>query len=323
MPASSNSPAPEPQRAHDLAQRVAETVLATCWAQWRSLGAFAEGSTLYQPHSVIDPEALVLLSLLLRERERRLDDLLGWWASVGATLLSVQRTHNLARHFPLLVQQRLGAFARLASEAGDRRWQRHQTKDDFTLSPRAGKGAAQPDLSEAPALLLRLRAGLGVGAKADLLALLLGLRGERITTKAAAEATGYTDVAIRTAAQEMGRARFIETTSERPARYMADPEAWAALLGFSEEKAWPRWHYWAETYAFLADVLRWEAEGRAAEWSAYVWSSRARDLMERHGRTFDLLRLPRPDAERHRGAAYLGAFIDAVQQLMSWITTPP
>ena len=313
-----------------LVQRVEQTAreaaLVVCWEQWRSLGAFAGAYGVRRATSIIDPEALVLLSLLLRDAERRLDDFLGWWASSGATLLSVQRVHNLARGFPERVQERLGAFARLATEAGDRRWTRHQTEaGEFALTPREGKGAEHLALYEAPALVLRLRAGFGVGAKADLLAFLLGIDGERASTKEAAEALGYTEVAVRTAAQEMTLARFVEETPERPVRYAADPEAWAGLLGFGggdrppeEYDSSPRWRYWAGVFAFLADVLAWVETGREADWSPYVWSSRARDLSERHRKALDVVRLRCPDAERQRGAAYLSAFAGSVQDVAEW-----
>ena len=308
-------------------QAAREAALTVCWEQWRSLGAYAGAYGVRRATSIIDPEALVLLSLLLRDEERRLDDFMGWWAATGATLLSVQRVHNLARGFPEQVQERLAAFARLATEEGDRRWARHQAEfSGFALTPREGKGAERLALYEAPALMLRLRAGFGVGAKADLLAFLLGLGGERASTKEAAKALGYTEVAVRTAAQEMVLARFVAETPERPARYAADPEAWAGLLGFGggdrppeEYGASPRWQHWAGVFAFLTDVLVWVDRGREAEWSPYLWSSRARDLSERHRKALDVVRLRCPDAERHRGSAYLSAFAGAVQAAAEWV----
>ena len=308
-------------------QAAREAALVACWEQWRGLGAFAGASGSHRgAASIVDPEALVLLSLLIRDEERRLDDFLGWWATAGARLLSVQRARNLARRFPERARDRLGAFARLAAEAGDRRWRRHRAEGGaFALAPREGKGADRLALYEGPALVLRLRAGFGVGAKADLLAFLLGKGGERAGVKEAAEALGYTEVAVRAAAQEMALARFVEEGPARPARYAADPEAWAGLLGFGGGGpqggggAPPAWRHWAGVFAFLAGVLAWAEAGREAAWSPYVWGSRARDLWERHGRGLDAARLRAPDAERHRGGAYLGAFAEAAQAVAEWV----
>jgi hypothetical protein len=316
----------------DVERAVREVALTACWEQWRSLGALAGEQGARRAAAIIDPEALVLLSLLVRDDERRLDDFLGWWASIGAGLLSVQRAHNLAKQFPERARERLGAFARLATEAGDRRWKRHQAEGGgFELAPREGKGAERPAIYEPPALVLRLRSGFGVGAKADLLAFLLGLDGERASTKEAAEALAYTEVAVRAAAQEMARARFVEETPNRPALYAADPDAWAGVLGFTDVgfaeagdarkrgSAPPMWCYWAGVFAFLADVLAWVEEGRGAAWSPYVWSSRARDLCERHRHALDTIRIRCPDGERHRGSAYLGAFAATVREVTAWV----
>lgn len=302
---------------------VLDAAVAVCWEQWRSLGAFATSHGPHPAQSIVDPEALVLLTLLVRERERRLDDFLGWWAQVGSSLLSVQRAQNLAKRLPERAAERLGAFARLAAAAGDRRWKRHQSEGETpALSPRSGKGAAVPATHAAPALMLRLRAGLGVGAKADLLAFLLGLHGDRATTREAAEALGYTEVAVRTAAQEMALAGFVEETYDRPVLYSANPDAWGALLGAPSTNApgasMARWRYWAGLFAFLADVGAWVEEGKGAEWSAYVWSSRARDLAERHRQPLDAVRLRVPEPKHYRGSRYLPAFVETVEEVAQW-----
>lgn len=307
------------QAAQEAAQ---EAALVACWEQWRSLGALAGAYGPQEATAIVDPEALVLLSLFIRDRERRLDDFLGWWAAVGSPLLSVQRLQNLAQRLPESVQERTGAFARLAVEAGDRRWRRHQgSSNGLNLVPRKGKGVDHLSLYEAPTLMLRLRAGFGVGAKADLLTYLLGLHGARITTREATEALGYTDVALRRAAQEMILARFIEEIPGRPAHYAADPAAWKPLLQ-SETRGdarQPQWRHWAGIFAFLTGVLAWTDQGKEAEWSPYVWASRARDLGERHRHALDAIRLRLPEADRHRGPAYLSAFVDTVEELAEWV----
>ncbi|GAB5519702.1 MAG: MarR family transcriptional regulator [Rhodothermales bacterium] len=304
------------------AEQVAtEAALAVCWAQWRSLGALATAQSTPEAQSIIDPEALLLLTLQLRDRERRLDDFAGWWASTRGALMSVQRVLNLAKLFPSQAADGVGGFARLAAAAGHKRWKRHQHDQEHSpLKPRPSKGSEAPTLHNPPALLLRLRAGLGVGAKADLLAFLLGLRGERVTTRQMAEALHYTEVAIRTAAQDMARAGFIDETRDRPVRYAARLEVWAPLLQFTAQAGVvtaPGWCYGAECFALLAATQAWAEAGRVAGWSPYVWSSRARDLTEQHRRALEIMRLPRPD--RHRGADYLPAFVQLIEQAGQWM----
>lgn len=315
---------PEPSSSEAGVRRTAvaaiEASISGCWEQWRSLGASASVEGAVRAQSIIDPEGLVLLTLAVREHERRLDDFLGWWAAVGASLLSVQRLHNLAGYFPEHVRAGVAAFARLAAEAGDRRWKRHQGDGALRLEPRRGKRAEGLVLDGDPALWLRLRAGLGVGAKADLLAYLIGLRGGRATIRASAAALAYTDVSLRTAAQEMTLARFVEEHGERPVSYSVDAAAWSRLLTGSatQEPALP-WRNWAGLYAFLAAVMNWAKEGQAAEWSPYVWSSRARDLAEAHRLQLSAVGLRLPDGNRHRGTDYLPVFADAAERVAYWV----
>ena len=65
------------RRIREQAQR---TGIAVAWAQWSALTTMAVPAGA-RARAMVDPEALVLLSLAVRGRERRLDDLvLGWSA---------------------------------------------------------------------------------------------------------------------------------------------------------------------------------------------------------------------------------------------------
>jgi peptidylprolyl isomerase len=75
----------------------AEAAVSIAWAHWGSLAPGAITSGEERTRSIVDPEALVLLSLAVREHEARLTDLLAGWARSGSALLSVQRLKTLAR----------------------------------------------------------------------------------------------------------------------------------------------------------------------------------------------------------------------------------
>lgn len=319
--------------ANDLADLAREAVAGVVWRQWAVLGA--TGLTNSTPaadgghgETIIDPEALLLASLILLPYERRLADFLYWWAGAGSSLLSVQRTRTLLTQMPEALDpaepldEALAAFAASASGAGDRRWRRHAGEEP--LEGRPGKGNERPELSHPSALLLRLRAGFGVSAKADLLAVLLGLRGRPATVKALAEATGYSTVAVRMAAEEMVLARFIEATGDYPMAYQAPgTPRWAPLLlsatratsGPAPRPDFPAWGYWPPLLAFLLGVAAWGRQVDEEGWSAYVASSKARDLAERHGTGLRPGGHNLPRAERHRGADYLLAFEGTVRTL--------
>ncbi|HEV2149227.1 MAG TPA: hypothetical protein VGR37_17630 [Longimicrobiaceae bacterium] len=305
----------------------ADTAVEAAWAQWGALTAAAVPVGRLRIWTIIDPEALLLLSLAVRDRERRLNDLLAGWARAGSSLLSVQRLRTLAKEFPPPVREQVGDFARHAADAGDRRWRKHAAGPDEDGSPEPRRKDTGPlRLVEGPTLMLRLRAGFGVGAKADLLAFLLGLGGAAAELKAITVATGYSGRAMRTAAEEMALARFIHEIQGPPSAYRADPAAWERVLETHQldprpesHPGIPPWRFWSVAFAFLADVVRWAEEAEGEEWSGYYASSRARDLMEVHRRRLRYLQLHLAAGDWARGAAYLDPFRDIVERVSTWV----
>jgi len=294
-----------------------EAALGTLWRQWGALGAAVAGEG--SARSIVDPEGLVLASLSLTEEERRLWDVLYWWVKVGAPLLSVQRIKNLAVGFPETTRARLGAFAHLAHREGrDFRW-RSLEGSSPGKTIRSGKSLGRdPQLHHPAALVLRLRVGLGVGVKADLVAFLLARGGAWVTVKGIAEGLSYTPRAIHRAVDALVAARFIQATTGTPAAYRVDPKAWAPLLEPSGKP--PAWRYWPPVLALVADLAEW-AGGDAAlpKTSAYVLSSRARDLVERHRSAFARNQIMIPSPEDYPGEKYLQAFEETLRRLARWL----
>lgn len=285
------------------------------WRQWAVLGASVTGAGS-TPQSVIDPEALLLLSAFIRPAERRLDDVLAWWAASRSTLLSVQRTTTLLRQFPPATREGVAAFAAEAVKTGDGRWAtlaKAQT-EGATLASR-GKRGGEPRLASYPALMLRLRAAFGVGVKADLLALLLAKNGQSGTIQTLSQASGYTQAAVRRAAREMESADVIRPVRGRPVAYYADPRRWAALLGTLEGEG-SDWRWFAQVFAFLAGTSEWCAE--QGESSPYIASTTARDLLDAHRSAFEQNRLPLPNSS-WRGESYVGALTESVQAVAEWL----
>lgn len=297
----------------EIGRRARRAAVDAAWRQWAALGA--SGGAPEVGETTIDPEALVLVSAQLVEHERRLADSLLWWAGVGAALLSVQRTRSLLKTVPGGAADALAPFAASAVEAGDRRWKSLAGSEG--LDARPGKGAAQAHLTDPTALVLRLRAAFGVSAKADVVAVLLGLE-RAATVREVAEATGYTTVAVRGALGEVALAGFAEATGETPAAYWATRrEAWAGLLGDGP----PAWGFWAERYAVLLDVAAWGERAEAGGWSDYVAASKARDLVERHARAFRRW-APGARVDEARGEAALPTFAAAVGALTEGAYSP-
>jgi len=303
-----------------------QSAVRACWSQWVGMGSLASQSGS-RARSIIDPEALILLSLYAQEEERRLLDMVAWWAKVGSRLTSLQRLRAVAKRFPGDTGNLgLGLFASFATEAGDRRWAKHAKRSTPDLA-RHGKGPDGPILIEASALWPRLRAAFGVGAKADTLVFLLGLRGAWASTKVISFATGYSSVAIRKAASDMALARLIRETGGRPVEYLASPRAWAEVLelyptdqGPPAEPQAPAWRFWSEIFAFLVSVIEWShfAQSTSQE-SPHVAASRARDIIERHTLSFNFNGILTPPMDAFRGLEAMRGLRETVRVVSEWI----
>ena len=292
------------------------------------MGAPVSGSSVRLPTSVIDPEALVLASLGLWEFERRLLDVVSWWARAGSRLLSVQRMRTLLPGFGTDVEEEFGVFAALADRGGDRRWRRYAT--EVPADARGEKGNALGHFEAGPTIILRLRAGFGVSAKADVMSFLLARRFESATARQIASALDYTPASIRAAAGEMVRGGVIERVPGRPASYRANnPGGWAELLRLYDPNQRPDappftfepspWRYWPGVFAFLLGTIEWARLAKKRQWSPFLAASSARDLFEQHRQVFTLNAIDVPSPERYRGAAYLDGFEAAVATVTAWV----
>lgn len=322
----------------EIRQTAIDAAVDICWRQWTALGSGALGQNR-KLSTIVDPEALILLSLDVYPHERRLSDLMSGWVQDASSYLSVQRVTTLAKEFPELVQSRLRHFAAEAHAAGDRRWKR--LAEGAPTLPSRGKDGFTPRLTEAPALMVRLRAGFGVGVKADLLTVLLGCRGESVPVRRLLDATGYTEPPLRDAASDLTLARFIHETSTRPVSYYVEPERWMALLqvaGVSSPHSDtdgatlreqgddptgarpPAWRYWSQLFALLATVVNETERLEEESASPYLASTRFRDVYEAHVLALELNRIRVPTPAEFQGAEYLEPFSASIETIASWMS---
>lgn len=330
-----------------LATELRRALLDVAWRHWRALGAAAavrtdahtasrERTTGRELRSLVDPEALVLVSLLLLEDERRLADLVHDWGARNSDLLSVQRMKNLEADYPEPVRgplaRRLAWFATVARDAGkDLRWRALAEGvsaaggggSELPRDTRGGVSGAPPKpratrarLTAGATLLLRLRLGLGVGVKADLLAFLLARGDEWASVRDVADAIGYTVAAVRRAAEDLAAARLIESRHGQPASYRATYGAWAPLLGLDDRP--PRWASWHERFVFAAAFLHWADVARERPLSDYAFGAQGRELLEQHRPAFerDLVAV----WSEHAPVPDWGAFVErSVRSLAGWM----
>ncbi|MGQ0648144.1 MAG: hypothetical protein ACT4P7_11270 [Gemmatimonadaceae bacterium] len=277
-------------RLRSLARRLRDAVLDVVWRQWRAVGGQAAGHVA--AHAIVDPEALLLMSLVLEREEPRLTDILHDWALLNSHTLSVQRAKNLSPAYPAAASDRLPWVARIAVGDGkDLRW-RPLAGLARGKNPKSPDGArtnkrraVKAPLSNPSALLLRLRVGLGVGAKADLLSYLLGIEGRWATVREITAATAYTTAAVRRAAEDMSAARLLQVRSSAPAGYRVDPAPWREVLDLRAQP--PAWRSWHERFAFAAAFLEWAKAADIRPVSEYALGVQARELLDRHREAFE------------------------------------
>jgi hypothetical protein len=262
------------------------TALDVAWRQWHAIGATA---TVRDPAtSVVDPEALMLFTLQASQREPRFESLLFSWLEVNASLVSVQRMRNLQKVFPPQLRPQVQRFSQIAREVAKHpKWSALGDGDDHSHESHAlpdVRRAVRSPLRRSGALLLRLRQALGLGAKADILAVLLGQAGHPLTVKEIVDLTSYTNVAVRGAIDDLTRAGFTVALSGRPVRYAAPAKEWGSLLGL---RSMPAWHPWAQFYAFVIAYEELSGQARAGDFSEYAANSKLRDLVEENQMLFE------------------------------------
>ncbi|OGT99793.1 MAG: hypothetical protein A2085_00440 [Gemmatimonadetes bacterium GWC2_71_10] len=291
-----------------------DAVLEAAWVQWQALGAQGAQRT---PSSMVDPEALVLASLALKDDEPRLWDFLHGFAGLGSRLLSVQRLQGMVRALPPEAGERLADFARVVTAAGrDPRWRR-LAGGGRPAAGRAGKLTSPLGRLTQPAgLMLRLRAGMGVDVRTDTIAYLLG-RGEQwCEVSEIAAALGYAASSVRVATDALVAARFVVADGARPRRCYAGRLRWGALLGEGGgQEQFAPWLPWRDIYAFALHLSAWAQTTAARAGSEELAASLARDFVESRGAVLTALRIDTVNPRAALPAGYGNMFSGAIGSL--------
>jgi hypothetical protein len=295
--------------ASKYARELEEVITKVAWQQWRAIGGSAASKERW--HSIVDPEALILASLFLADREPRIENILLSWVEANAPLLSVQRLKNLQSAYPPEVRSRVAAFARRAkSLARHPRWDalsKEAHDDSFPALPDVRRATRVPT-ADAASLMLRMRMAFGVGVKADVLSMVLG-NPRQLTIRDVADNLGYTVVGIRTAVHDLSRAGFIMPVSARPLAFTAPIDRWRALLGLSAEPHWATWHHW---FAFAIDYVAWSDKLRAKPIGDYAMDAKARELIARHELFYRYASQSLDVTAVRDGAGFAGTAVDAL-----------
>lgn len=285
-PISRHVPNQVPQRdiavlLRDATKELREAAIDVLWRQWAALGAMAAATPA---RTIVDPEALVLMSLSLAvddQGERRLGELVASWGVINAPLLSVQRMSNLAKDYPETTRRQLGSVAqRWVVEGKDHRWTSLADPHGGTAQRSTKARSIPAPLSQPAALMLRLRKAFGVGLRADVLAFLVATPGRTHGIRAVATATRYTPAPLRRTMADMADAGLIERVAgEGPEQFTMDVPRWARALTLPA--GLPMWPYWHELFGVTLALLAFPTHMKAGIGRAAV-GALGRELLRQH-----------------------------------------
>lgn len=299
-----------------LKHALEQATVDALWAQWRAIGGAA--SNARPVSAIVDPEALILASLVNDDSEPRLGNILYAWMQRNASLLSVRRLRKISPPDPAFAEK-LRTFGATATKlAKHPRWAAlitDRAESDTRIETFAVSRAIEPALETPPALMLRMRAALGVGAKADSLTYLLGQadRSHRdsTTVRAIAKALDYTLVATRSALEDLAAARFVIANGERPVSFATPQPGWHDLLGIARL---PAWRPWRAIYDFARQFLTWANGVGERHVSDAVIRIHQQKMLDMNPAVRDLVSL--------HAISHTGGFAGPVETLTDWLGTP-
>ncbi len=280
-----------------------ETSLVTfAWDEWSQMGILSaprRTSTWAQ-----DPEALLVFTFEIARADPRLFDEMLDWLLINEHLLSVRRLRSFSRD-PLdtsLTETVLAwvgrhrARTRFSSatkpEARNALEQLHpgegfpiRHRDEvfaehgWLRAETASSGKAQPPDLRAPInFAFRMRQLLGVGARAEVVRVMLTTDAPRITSATIAKSAGYAKRNVQEALTALEQAGVLTSTrGGYEQRHGIERGGWAALLAVD---GFPAHVDWAQLLRGLRRILRWLRHAADADLSDYMLASEARDLLE-------------------------------------------
>ncbi len=137
-----------------------------------------------------------------------------------------------------------------------------------------------PDLAASINLGLRLRAILGVGIRAEVIRVMLGMRAPWMTAQTLAQTSGYAKRNVHDALAGLVEAQVVRSfTVGGEQRYAIDKDIWAALLQRPPDSL-PSHRDWPQLFSALRAILRWSGEGAHIGDSDYLLASGARQLLD-------------------------------------------
>jgi len=265
-----------------------DEVFEFLWRQWSTLGV--AGITESKDDRVIDPDTLLLFSLSVCRYEPRLFDEIIDWLSQNGHLINVQRLQQVQIKYDFDCGPQLSAIAERLSKTSKYKlkWsglakKYHEKPAKPLFFDKKGKALPYPkgrdcdleflahglmrgkinlrdhsgnfDIQNPACLLLRLRALLGINARAEILCLLASVK--EIHPSEAARRTAYYQKTIQTTLVDMAQSGVILTrTSKKEKFYGLKPGTLDTLLKPNgKSSCWINWPALLKTIEIVWEKL--------------------------------------------------------------------
>ncbi|MEW6338720.1 MAG: hypothetical protein AB1625_15150 [Acidobacteriota bacterium] len=275
------------------------------WAQWAELGV--SGFQHRQEHRAQDPEALLLATLEWCRADTRLFVEVADWLALNAGLLSLQRVKNLLAADPDVPRAAVvHVLAALGESVPGFRWSlsvhpSSRRKPEVAQangrvrpkplvielsapvtafnSLRLSKKSRQPVPSGPIAFAFRMRAVLGVTARAEATRVLLLHSNPELDTAAVAQAIAFAKRNVAEALEPMVSVGLVRRrTSGRVSTWSIDRSRWFTFLGVACDQV-PTWVDWVSLFRGVFHVGRWLRREDWVHLPDQVQASRAREVL--------------------------------------------
>jgi hypothetical protein len=333
----------------ELRDRTRQGFLDLAWRQWAQAGVAANIAGF--DRWVIDPEALILFTIVVARRDPRLFDEVLDWMAVNRKLLSMQRLRNLNRRFPV-DPELVGAVitwaedpslsaAREPGPAGDHRPEMRQVFSRDVLSfvgepdpvfaeygyvrPRVilSRKSRDPDPKIMANFAFLLRHLFGPGSRSEVMRVLLTFPDGPLDAARISDESGFAKRNVNDTLSSLVSSRTVKarrSTNERV--FIAYRDKWAKLLEVGPSAAsMPVFISWVHLFPAFAEITEWMDRTAETEYSEYMISSSARDLMGRIAPDLEVAGLDIGPKTPSHGTAYLSAFVDTVDTLLGFVGT--
>jgi len=283
-------------------------LLNRAWIQWIALGVDAVGEP---DDAVVDPEALIALTAELGDADARLRDVSTDWCVAYGRYVNGARLKQVVRELRT-PSEAIGEYVATVAASGGPAW-------PMATEPRhryATRGKARLDSARTrPRLRIRLRAGFGVNARADVLAALLAAPRDGLSVADLARKTRFTKPSTAFAVDALVLAGLLEARTVGNERRLHLTKSGEILPGLRPPIVQPDW---VARFGVALEVLRFDQQDGM---SPSVRAIEARRLVEGLLARITSEGLPEPNLDAF-GDQFSSAFDRWVVQLVDSLRSP-